>query len=170
MMASYIAMACYEGESLKDRIVETRRKGLDDNTRVRTRRVVSQQTGGLPVNEIISITIQIAKGLARAHEEGIVHRDIKPANIMLTDRGEVKILDFGLAKLASQTQLTKSGTTLGTIAYMSPEQVTGKGPDQRSDIWSLGVVLYEILTGRNPFRENMNKPSFIRSSMNTPTY
>ncbi len=163
---SYIAMACYDGESLKDRIVGTRREGPDD-TRVRTRRVVSHQTGGLPVNESISITIQIAKGLARAHEEGIVHRDIKPANIMITNRGEVKILDFGLAKLIGQTQLTKSGTTLGTIAYMSPEQANGQVADERSDIWSLGVVLYEMLTGRNPFQAEFEQ-AMIYSIMNEP--
>jgi len=149
---SYIAMACYDGESLKDRIVRTRRAEPHDDTPVRTRRVVSQQTGGLPVDESVSITIQIAKGLIRAHDEGIVHRDIKPANIMITERDEVKILDFGLAKLTGQSLLTKTGTTLGTVTYMSPEQSRGDAVDLRSDIWSLGVVMYEMLTGQLPFK------------------
>jgi serine/threonine protein kinase len=106
---------------------------------------------GVSIDESINIIIQIAKGLARAHEAGIIHRDIKPANIMITDRDEVKILDFGLAKLAGQTRLTKTGTTVGTVAYMSPEQAKGGEIDQRSDIWSLGVVMYEMLSGKLPF-------------------
>jgi serine/threonine protein kinase/predicted esterase len=129
---SFIVMACYDGQSLKDMLGAT-------------------GSVALPINEIVSIIIQIAKGLARAHGEGIVHRDIKPANIMITKRGEVKILDFGLAKLTGQTRLTKAGMTLGTIAYMSPEQARGDEVDPRSDIWSLGVMLYEMLTGKLPF-------------------
>ena len=101
--------------------------------------------------ETLKIVTQCAGGLAQAHKKGIVHRDIKPENILLTPEGDAKIIDFGLAMLADQTRLTKTGTTLGTIAYMSPEQVRGARADGRSDIFSLGVVLYELITGCQPF-------------------
>jgi tetratricopeptide (TPR) repeat protein/TolB-like protein len=125
----FIAMDCYDGETLKQKIA----------------------TGALPVGEALDIALQAAEGLAKAHGAGMVHRDIKPANIMVTRDGEVKILDFGLAKLAGQTKVTRTGTTLGTVAYMSPEQAQGAEVDARSDIFSLGAVLYEVLTGEVPF-------------------
>ena len=101
---------------------------------------------------MIDIATQIAQGLAKAHEHGITHRDIKPANVMITKEGVAKIVDFGLAKLAGQTKLTKSGLTLGTVAYMSPEQARGEEVDHRTHIWALGVVLYEMITGQLPFK------------------
>ena len=126
----FLALAYYDGETLKKRI----------------------ERGALLIDEALDIALQVAAGLARAHESGIIHRDIKPANVMLTRRGEVKIVDFGLAKLVGQTGLTQTGTTLGTVAYMSPEQTKGVDADARADVWALGVMLYEMLTGRLPFR------------------
>src|SRR3990172_6983552 len=126
----FICMDFYDGETLKKKI----------------------ESGPLKIDDAIETTLQIASGLQKAHEKGIIHRDIKPANIFITNDIAVKILDFGLAKLSSQTVLTKMGSTVGTIAYMSPEQTRGDEVDQRTDIWSLAVVLYEMITGRLPFK------------------
>ena len=106
----------------------------------------------LSIKRVLELAIQIGDGLADAHEKGIVHRDIKSENIMVTLKGQVKIMDFGLAKVKGATKLTKAGSTLGTAAYMSPEQAQGEDVDRRSDIFSFGVVLYELLTGRLPFK------------------
>ncbi|MCH7962347.1 MAG: protein kinase [Bacteroidetes bacterium] len=126
----FIVMSSYEGETLKKKI----------------------ERGPLKIDNAIDITIQIAEGLVKAHESDIIHRDIKPANIFITNDGVVKILDFGLAKVVGQTQLTQLGTTSGTVAYMSPEQTKGEEVDNRTDIWSLGVVFYEMLSGTLPFK------------------
>jgi len=126
----FIVMEYIKGQELKDKI----------------------EAGPLAIDLTLELAIQIAKGLQAAHEKGVVHRDIKSANLMLTDKGDVKILDFGLAKLRGQTKLTKEGTTLGTVAYMSPEQARGGDVDHRSDIFSLGVLLYEMLRGQLPFK------------------
>ncbi|MFQ5605818.1 MAG: FlgO family outer membrane protein [bacterium] len=106
----------------------------------------------LSIDNVLNYATQIASGLQAAHEKGIIHRDIKSSNIMITDDGQVKIMDFGLAKLTGRTQLTRTGSTMGTVAYMSPEQTEGLETDHRTDIWAFGVVLYEMLTGQLPFR------------------
>ncbi len=108
--------------------------------------------GPIAPTDAINIASQIADGLQAAHEKDIIHRDIKSSNIMITERGQAKIMDFGLAKVHGGSQVTKAGTTLGTIAYMSPEQTQGDEVDQQADIWSFGVVLYEMLTGKLPFK------------------
>jgi serine/threonine protein kinase/tetratricopeptide (TPR) repeat protein len=115
---------------------------------------IKDLSGGKPlaVDKILAIAIQIGEGLRAAHQKGVIHRDIKSANIMLSTDGVVKITDFGLAKLRGATKLTKTGTTLGTLHYMSPEQAQGQDVDKRSDIFSFGVVLYETITGRLPFK------------------
>jgi len=112
-----------------------------------------QKKDSISFKQAIDIGIQVADGLAAAHEKGIVHRDIKPENIMIRKDGITQIMDFGLAKLRGNvTRLTKEGSTVGTAGYMSPEQVQGQDADHRSDIFSFGVLLYELLTGQLPFR------------------
>jgi serine/threonine protein kinase len=111
----------------------------------------------LPLAQVLDIVGQVAQGLAYAHEHGIIHRDVKPSNIMIVQDGHVKITDFGIARMASAAVRTQTGMVLGSPKYMSPEQVMGKLTDQRSDIFSLGIMLYEMLTGRAPFAgENVN--------------
>jgi len=126
----FIVMAHYEGRTLKQQL----------------------EAGPLDTAEALTIAAQVADGLAWLHASGVVHRDIKPSNLIVTD-GVVKILDFGIARLIGEQQLTVAGSlTPGTIAYMAPEQARGEDADERTDLWALGVVLYEMLTGHVPFR------------------
>jgi serine/threonine protein kinase/tetratricopeptide (TPR) repeat protein len=128
----FIAMEFIKGKSLKEKLEE----------------------GALGIDQALAIAIQVAVGLRDAHEKGIIHRDIKPANIMLTEKGQAKITDFGLAKLSGGADLTKTSTIMGTVAYMSPEQAKGEDVDHRTDIWSLGATLFEMLTGERPFTKS----------------
>lgn len=133
---AYIAMEFLQGRELRD--------------------ILNEQPN-LPVSQVLDIVIQVAQGLAYAHEHNIVHRDVKPSNIMVVRDGHVKITDFGIARMESASVRTQTGIVLGSPKYMSPEQVVGKSIDRRSDIFSLGVMLYEMLTGRAPFEgENIN--------------
>ena len=125
----FIAMAHYPGETLKRRIAR----------------------GPLPLADALDYGAQMAEALQRAHDADIVHRDVKPANVVVTDRGQVKLVDFGIAKMTG-ADVTREGVTLGTVAYMSPEQTRGDAVDARTDLWSLGAVLYEMLTAQRPFR------------------
>ena len=119
----------------------------------------------LPVERIIEIAIQVCEGLQAAHDKGIIHRDIKPSNILIDSHGRVRIVDFGLAAIRGSEHLTKTGSTLGTIGYMSPEQIEGKDIDQRSDLFSLGVVLYEMIASRPPF-EGDTEAATLKSILN----
>jgi serine/threonine-protein kinase len=127
---AFLAMELLEGTDLRKRV---------------------QQGPVIPPAEAVEISLQVAEGLAFAHQRGIVHRDIKPANIMLLERGPAKIMDFGLARMRLADHKTSTGIVLGTPRYMSPEQISGQPVDQRSDIFSLGIVLWETLTGRRLF-------------------
>jgi serine/threonine protein kinase/tetratricopeptide (TPR) repeat protein len=139
----FIVMALYEGETLRQRL----------------------DKGRLGLDEAVGVLRQIALGLEAAHRAGIVHRDIKPANILITSNGTIKILDFGLAKIVSDAQartMTQAGHALGTVAYMSPEQLRGESVDSRSDLWSLGVVAYEVLTAVSPFQADSSAATAMR--------
>jgi len=136
----FFAMAHITGEPLRD--------------------VVKQ--GKLSVAEAVSLTQQICEGLHEAHEAGVVHRDIKPGNIIIDSKGKPRLLDFGLATVSGEEKLTQTGSTLGTVGYMAPEQITGGKVDKRSDLFSVGVILYEMLTGRRPF-EGDNDAAIIRA-------
>jgi serine/threonine protein kinase len=133
----FICMDYYKGETLKNKLHNAQARAIH-----------------IPISEALDISIQIAQGLVKAHEKEIIHRDIKPANIMITNEGVVKILDFGLAKLFGKSELTQTGRAIGTITYLSPEQAEGKKVDFRTDIWSLGVVLYEMCTSKLPFEHD----------------
>jgi len=136
----YIAMAHIEGESLRDII----------------------KNGTLSTSESVNLALQICEGLKTAHEAGIVHRDVKPANVIIDRSGRVRILDFGLATIAGEDKLTKTGTTLGTVGYMAPEQILGKRVGRQADLFSVGVILYEMLTGRRPF-DGHNDAAVLRA-------
>ncbi|MFQ6116266.1 MAG: serine/threonine protein kinase, partial [bacterium] len=143
---TFIVLAYVEGETLKKKI----------------------KSGPLPVEQALDIAIQIAQGLKEAHDHGIVHRDITSTNIMVTPKGQVKITDFGLAKFKGEKTLTKSEAQMGTAGYMSPEQIQGEAVDHQGDIFSFGVVLYEMLTGQLPFKGEDDHAQIFSIVYDTP--
>lgn len=143
----FISMAYYQGATLNE---------------------IIKKDAPLPLTVVQDYTLQIADGLAHAHENGVVHRDIKPANIFVTQQRRVKILDFGIAQVAEES-LTQSGTVMGTVAYMSPEQASGRQVDSRSDLFSVGVMLYEMLCGRQPFTGESQYAVFSAIQNDEPT-
>jgi len=144
----FLAMAYYEGETIRQQL----------------------DRAPIALPTALDWSGQIAQGLSKAHESGIVHRDVKPQNVMVTRDGLVKILDFGLAKLTGdQTALTGVGMTVGTLAYMSPEQLAGTAIDERTDVWSLGALMYEMLSGQPPFKgDAISTPIAIRQARPVP--
>jgi serine/threonine protein kinase len=145
----FIAMAFIKGQNLEDRIPE----------------------GPLEVREALNIACQLADGLQAAHQQGVVHRDLKPANVIISrgsDGARVKIIDFGLAQLSAATRLTAVSTPIGTDSYVSPEQMNGEVVDHRSDLWSLGVILYEMVTGKQPFRGDRREAVFYAIAHRAP--
>ena len=142
---AFIVMAYYDGESLAQKI----------------------RGGPLAFRDAVDMAIQIGEGLAEAHAHHIVHRDVKPSNVMITAQGTAKIVDFGLARIVMTPTMTQTGGTTGTVGYMSPEQVLGRGVDQRADIWAFGVILAEMLLGKNPFHRD-SVPSIIVAILNEP--
>ena len=141
--STFIVMAYIKGLSLKERIA----------------------AGPLSQNDAMDIATQVAQGLEAAHEKGIVHRDIKPANIMITEKGQAKIMDFGVAKFVMEADVTQTVGITGTLAYMSPEQASGDVVDTRTDVWSLGVCFYEMLAGKHPFFSD-SQQAMISSILN----
>jgi serine/threonine protein kinase len=144
---TFITMEFIGGQTLKDKI----------------------ESDPLAIEEAVDIASQVAEGLGEAHKKRIIHRDIKPANIMLTDKGQAKITDFGLAKLSWGVDLTKPSTIMGTVAYMSPEQAKGEEVDHRTDIWSLGAMLYEMLLGERPFQKTQEQALIYAILNDKPT-
>jgi len=142
----FLAMELVEGQSLRD--------------------VLKNEE--LPIHRILDIALQACAGLAEAHEAGIVHRDIKPGNILLDKKGRVRLVDFGLAKVEGETRLTQTGLTVGTVGYISPEQIKGEKTDQRSDIFSFGVIFYEMIAGRQPLRRDSDAATLHAIVNETP--